>query len=72
VPPRWRRWQPAPVDESSARRHPYQNFQQLYDFTDVTLQEIFGAVWPFIILQLIGLALVLTFPGIALWLPDLE
>ena len=39
---------------------------------DVTLQEIFGAVWPFIILQLIGLGLVLAFPGIALWLPGLE
>ena len=38
---------------------------------DVTLQEIFGAVWPFIILQLIGLGLVIVFPGIALWLPGI-
>ncbi len=38
---------------------------------DVTLQEIFGAVLPFIGLQIIGLALVMTFPQIALWLPSL-
>ena len=39
---------------------------------DVTLQEIFGGVWPFICLQLVGLALVLMFPQIALWLPGLQ
>ena len=38
---------------------------------DVTLQEIFMAVIPFMFLQLIGLALVLIFPEIALWLPNL-
>lgn len=38
---------------------------------DVTLQEIFLAVLPFIGLQLIGLALVMGFPQIALWLPGL-
>ncbi len=38
---------------------------------DVTLQEIFLAVLPFIVLQMIGLALVMTFPQIALWLPGL-
>ncbi|MCF7353163.1 TRAP transporter large permease subunit [Vibrio sp. CK2-1] len=38
---------------------------------DVTLQEIFAAVLPFIGLQLIGLTLVLLFPQIALWLPYL-
>lgn len=38
---------------------------------DVTLQEIFLAVLPFIGLQLIGLTLVLLFPQIALWLPYL-
>lgn len=38
---------------------------------DVTLQEIFLAVLPFIGLQMIGLALVITFPQIALWLPGL-
>ncbi|MGP9568975.1 TRAP transporter large permease [Halomonas sp. AOP5-B2-8] len=38
---------------------------------DVTLQEIFLAVLPFIGLQLVGLALVIIFPQIALWLPSL-
>ncbi len=38
---------------------------------DVTLQEIFGSVWPFIGLQIIGLVLVMFFPQIALWLPSL-
>jgi len=37
---------------------------------DVTLQEIFMAVLPFIALQIIGLALVVAFPQIALWLPE--
>jgi tripartite ATP-independent transporter DctM subunit len=34
---------------------------------DVTLEEIFAAMWPFIGLQLVAIALLLTFPGIALW-----
>lgn len=38
---------------------------------DVTLQEIFGSVWPFIGLQIVGLVLVMFFPQIALWLPSL-
>jgi tripartite ATP-independent transporter DctM subunit len=38
---------------------------------DVTLQEIFGSVWPFIGLQVVGLTIVLLFPEIALWLPSL-
>ena len=38
---------------------------------DVTLQEIFAAVLPFIGLQIVGLALVMAFPEIALWLPSL-
>ncbi len=37
---------------------------------DVTLQEIFISVLPFILLQIIGLALVMLFPQIALWLPE--
>ena len=36
---------------------------------DMTLEEIFGAMWPFIGLQLFGLALVIAFPELALWLP---
>ncbi len=38
---------------------------------DVTLQEIFGAVLPFIGLQITGLILVMAFPEIALYLPKL-
>jgi tripartite ATP-independent transporter DctM subunit len=37
---------------------------------DVTLQEIFRAVLPFIGLQILGLILVIMFPQIALWLPE--
>jgi tripartite ATP-independent transporter DctM subunit len=37
---------------------------------DVTLQEIFASVWPFIGLQITGLVLVMFFPRIALWLPE--
>ncbi|MHA3976710.1 TRAP transporter large permease subunit [Halovulum sp. GXIMD14794] len=37
---------------------------------DVTLQEIFLSVLPFIVLQVIGLVLVMMFPQIALWLPE--
>lgn len=38
---------------------------------EVTLQEIFVAVLPFIALQAVGLFLVLMFPQIALWLPSM-
>lgn len=37
----------------------------------VKMQEIYAGIIPFVILQLIGLALVLEFPGLALWLPSL-
>jgi TRAP-type mannitol/chloroaromatic compound transport system permease large subunit len=37
---------------------------------DVTLQEIFISVIPFIGLQIIGLMLVMFFPQIALWMPQ--
>jgi tripartite ATP-independent transporter DctM subunit len=37
---------------------------------DVTLQEIFISVLPFIVLQIIGLILVMLYPQIALWLPQ--
>lgn len=36
---------------------------------DMSLDEIFSAMWPFIGLQIVGLALVFFFPQIALWLP---
>jgi len=37
---------------------------------DVTLQEIFLSVLPFIVLQIIGMLLVMFVPQIALWLPQ--
>jgi tripartite ATP-independent transporter DctM subunit len=37
---------------------------------DVTLQEIFVSVLPFIALQIIGMLLVMFFPQIALWMPQ--
>ena len=36
---------------------------------DISLQEIFMAVLPFIALQIIGMMLVLFIPDIALWFP---
>lgn len=38
---------------------------------DITLQEIFVSVLPFIVLQIIGMLLVMFFPQIALWLPQM-
>ena len=37
---------------------------------DISMDEIFGAMWPFIGLQLLALALLIGFPGIATWLPS--
>jgi tripartite ATP-independent transporter DctM subunit len=37
---------------------------------DLTLEEIFSAMWPFVGLQVLGLVLVIAFPQIALWLPS--
>jgi len=36
---------------------------------DVTMGDVYGSVWPFVTLQLVGLTLVFVFPEIALWLP---
>ncbi len=36
---------------------------------DVTLGEIFKSIWPYLVLQLIALGLVIAFPQLALWLP---
>lgn len=36
----------------------------------VKMQEIYAGIIPFVILQLIGLALVLEFPSLALYLPS--
>ncbi len=36
----------------------------------ITLSQIFGSIWPYLILQVIVLGLVIAFPQIALWLPS--
>ena len=38
---------------------------------EISLQDIFAGLWPFILLQLVGLAIVLLMPQVALWLPGL-
>ena len=38
---------------------------------EVTIYDLYKAAVPFILLQILGLALLLMFPGIALWLPEL-
>lgn len=35
----------------------------------ITIEQIFNALWPFMLLQCIGLALIMYFPEITLWLP---
>jgi TRAP-type mannitol/chloroaromatic compound transport system permease large subunit len=39
---------------------------------DVSLNEIFSALWPFMGLQMVALAMVVAFPQITLWLPSLN
>ena len=36
---------------------------------EVKIQQIYVGIIPFVLLQLIGLALVMSFPEIAMWLP---
>ena len=36
---------------------------------EMSLDMIFKAMWPFIGLQVVGLAIVIAFPGVAMWLP---
>jgi tripartite ATP-independent transporter DctM subunit len=38
---------------------------------EITMMDIYRSIWPFIILQMIGLALVMISPQIAVWLPGL-
>ena len=37
---------------------------------DITSRDVYRGVIPFVILQLIGILLVVMFPAIATWLPD--
>jgi TRAP-type C4-dicarboxylate transport system permease large subunit len=38
---------------------------------EVELKDILRSVWPFMGLQLVGLAIIMACPQIALWLPSL-
>jgi tripartite ATP-independent transporter DctM subunit len=38
---------------------------------EITLNDIFASLWPFILLQLVILSIVIAFPQVALWLPSL-
>lgn len=37
---------------------------------DMSIADVYRATWPFVILFLIGIALIIAFPGIATWLPN--
>jgi tripartite ATP-independent transporter DctM subunit len=37
---------------------------------EITLGDIFRSVWPFVILQVLAMAIVLVWPDVALWLPS--
>ncbi|MGV8938848.1 MAG: TRAP transporter large permease [Allorhizobium sp.] len=37
---------------------------------EISLMDIYRSVWPFVIIMMIGLAIVMAFPQIALWLPE--
>jgi TRAP-type C4-dicarboxylate transport system permease large subunit len=39
--------------------------------TDVEIWTIFNGIWPFLAATVLGLALIMIFPQIALFLPDL-
>jgi len=38
---------------------------------DVSLEQIFGAIWPFCLCDIIVLIILIIFPEITLWLPNL-
>jgi len=38
---------------------------------EVTLADIYRSIIPFVLVMILGLAIVIIFPGIALWLPEL-
>lgn len=37
---------------------------------NITMTDLYRSVWPFVVLQAVGLAIVMIFPQIALWLPN--
>jgi tripartite ATP-independent transporter DctM subunit len=38
---------------------------------EISMRHIYGGIMPFVIIQLVALAVIISFPGVALWLPDL-
>jgi TRAP-type mannitol/chloroaromatic compound transport system permease large subunit len=38
---------------------------------DITMGDIYGSVWPFVLVMVAALAMIMAFPQIALWLPNL-
>ncbi len=38
---------------------------------EITMGDLYRSVWPFVLLQALGLTLIIIFPQIALWLPNL-
>jgi TRAP-type mannitol/chloroaromatic compound transport system permease large subunit len=38
---------------------------------EITLADIYRSIIPFVLVMMLGLTLVMAFPGIAMWLPDL-
>jgi TRAP-type mannitol/chloroaromatic compound transport system permease large subunit len=38
---------------------------------EVTLGDIYRSITPFVLVMIVGLIIVMLFPGIALWLPNL-
>jgi TRAP-type mannitol/chloroaromatic compound transport system permease large subunit len=37
--------------------------------SDVTMTELYGSVWPYLVLQIVGMILCMMFPSIITWLP---
>jgi TRAP-type mannitol/chloroaromatic compound transport system permease large subunit len=37
---------------------------------EITLVDIYRSIWPFVIMMVVTIALVMTFPDIAMWLPN--
>ena len=38
---------------------------------EMTISDVYKATWPFVVLFLLGIAVIIMFPGIATWLPEL-
>ncbi len=38
---------------------------------DVTMTELYGSVWPYLLLQIVGMILCMVFPSIITWLPGM-